>query len=118
MSIQKLLGERIKRLRQGADLTQEQLAEKVGIESASYVSKIEKGGPSPSFELLARIAEVLGVSLKDLFDIRANHPKEKKRLKPIDKWLLKYRILFKGKNEKDVKAGYYVLKKIFDSHQK
>jgi transcriptional regulator with XRE-family HTH domain len=62
-----LLGLRIKELRKRAGLSQDQLAEKVGIE-AKYLSRIEVGKRYPSLETLENIADSLEVEMKELFD--------------------------------------------------
>lgn len=48
-------------------MTQEQLAERCGI-SADYVSNMERGNKNPSFEMIAKLAEVLQVPEKEFFD--------------------------------------------------
>ncbi len=63
----KLLGQRIKELRQAKGLKQSQLAENIGIEPRS-VSKIESGFHFPKDEHLQKIANTLGVEIKDLFE--------------------------------------------------
>ena len=63
----KLLGARIKELRRRANLSQDQLAEMVGIDG-KYLSRIEVGKRYPSFETLEGIADALNVEMKDLFD--------------------------------------------------
>jgi len=65
--VKKLLGERIRELRKAKGLTQEQLAELVGVEPR-HISRVEGGYSSPSIERLARIAEILEVPIKALFD--------------------------------------------------
>ncbi len=62
----KALGKRLQRLRKGTNLTQEQLAEKVGI-SRAYMGYIEQGRNTASLEVLEKIAKVLKVKLSDLF---------------------------------------------------
>jgi len=62
-----LLGARIKELRKRAGLSQDQLAEKVGIES-KYLSRLEVGKRLPSFETLENIADSLQVEMKELFE--------------------------------------------------
>lgn len=62
-----LLGARIKELRRRASLSQDQLAEKVGIES-KYLSRIEVGKRQPSLDTLEHIADCLHVEMKELFD--------------------------------------------------
>jgi transcriptional regulator with XRE-family HTH domain len=60
----KLLGARIKELRKRADLSQDQLAEKVGIDG-KYLSRIEVGKRYPSLELLDGIYEGMPDAVKD-----------------------------------------------------
>jgi SOS-response transcriptional repressor LexA len=63
--MKKELGQTIKKLRILAGLTQEQLAQKVGVTKAN-VSKYEAGAHAPEMERLARLADVLGVSVSEL----------------------------------------------------
>ncbi|MBQ3641759.1 helix-turn-helix transcriptional regulator [bacterium] len=62
-----LLGKRIKEIRKMSNLTQEQLAELVDIETSS-LSGIESGRHFPSLPTLEKIADKLGVEIKSLFD--------------------------------------------------
>ena len=62
------LGKKIKLLRCKANLTQEQLAEKLGI-GAQSVSKWENSVSMPDISALPLIAETFGVSIDDLFDL-------------------------------------------------
>lgn len=62
----KMLGARVKELRKAAGLSQDQLSEKVAIES-NYLSRIEVGGCYPSLDVLERIADALKVEMHDLF---------------------------------------------------
>ena len=62
------LGNVIKKMRFKASLTQEQLAERLGI-SAQSVSKWENGISMPDIALLPEIAEVFGVSVDELFGL-------------------------------------------------
>ena len=65
----KLLGKRIKELRKNANLTQEKLAELIGIETTS-LSGIESGRHFPSMITLEKIALILNMELKALFDFK------------------------------------------------
>ncbi len=56
-------GEEVKRLREKKGYTQEQFAELLGIHR-TYVNQIENNKKTPSFTLMVRIAEALGVSVK------------------------------------------------------
>jgi transcriptional regulator with XRE-family HTH domain len=64
--VRKNLGLRIKGLRKQKGLTQEQLAEQVGVD-ARHISRLETGAHYPSMETLESIAEVLGRPIGDLF---------------------------------------------------
>ncbi len=63
----KLLGSRIKELRNARRLSQDQLSEKVGID-AKHLSRIEVGGSYPSLDTLEKIVRALGVEIKDVFE--------------------------------------------------
>ncbi len=58
----KFLGNRIREERQKLKLTQEKLAESVGI-SDSYIGQIERGERSLTLDTLVRIANSLGVTI-------------------------------------------------------
>ncbi|WP_433941855.1 helix-turn-helix domain-containing protein [Paenibacillus lautus] len=62
----KLIGERIKHLRKEQGMTQEELAEKAGI-NASYIGTVERGERNISIETLEKIIEGLGVSSTAMF---------------------------------------------------
>lgn len=66
-SVKSQLGTRIRKLRKMRNLTQEQLAEFLGIDQ-KQVSCIERGINAPAMERLQSISEALGVQLRDLFD--------------------------------------------------
>ena len=62
------LGKKIRQLRLRAGLTQEQLAERLGMAPQS-VSKWENAVAMPDITLLPLLAEIFGVSIDDLFDL-------------------------------------------------
>lgn len=69
MSSKVQLGKIIKKARENAGLTQEQLAEKVGVHP-SYVSRIERGKEdNPTREVLRNIAKLLNVKAEDLLGL-------------------------------------------------
>ena len=81
MEIKQLLGVRIRELRKNRNLTQEQLAELVGI-NPKYVSSIERGKENPTLDTFIKIAESLEVSIGELFyQLEAENPK--RRMKKI-----------------------------------
>lgn len=61
------LGHRIRRLRKGKGLTQEELAS--GICSKAFVSQVERDLCQPSLKTLTRIAHRLGVDVTELIGI-------------------------------------------------
>lgn len=84
---QKTLGERIKYHRKRLGLTQEQLAERMGV-SAQAVSKWENNLSCPDISILPELAEVFGISLDALLGreasdsvVREAEPVEKKKKK-------------------------------------
>ena len=60
------VGENIKRLRQEHRLTQMELADKLAV-TYQAVSKWERCVNSPDIALIPKIAQVLGVSIDELF---------------------------------------------------
>lgn len=62
----KTLGKKIQRKRKALGLTQEDVAERVGI-SVAYMGFIEQGRYAPSLEVLEKIARALKSSLSDFF---------------------------------------------------
>lgn len=61
------LGNNLKKYRLNANLTQEQLAEIVGIH-ATYVGKLESGKNNPSVKMLYKITRALKITFCDIFD--------------------------------------------------
>lgn len=60
-----LLGERIKALRSAGNFTQEQIADQIGISRQKY-ARIESGTNNITLDILAKIANVLGVQVGDI----------------------------------------------------
>ena len=71
-------GERIKRLRTGRELTQEQLAEKINI-SRTYIVKIENGVQIDPIEIAIDLATFFDVSMDFLLLGKENHLVDKRR---------------------------------------
>jgi transcriptional regulator with XRE-family HTH domain len=59
------LGEAIEELRKKADLTHEDLSDRLGM-SFQRISELERGIGNPTFATLTRITEGLGVELSEL----------------------------------------------------
>lgn len=62
----KMLGQRLKALRQQRSLKQATLAKRVGV-TQPYIVALEKGRENPTLSTLARLADVLGVGITDFF---------------------------------------------------
>lgn len=62
----KVLGKRVQKLRKHADLTQWELADKIGV-SRAYVGYIEQGRNTPSIEVLEKISKTLKIPIAELF---------------------------------------------------
>lgn len=71
----KAVGTRIKKAREAASLTQEQLAEMVGL-SASHISVVERGVKAPRLETFVEIANALGVTADSLLIDVLDHAME------------------------------------------
>lgn len=63
--------ENLKRIRKSRKLTQEQLAEIVGVDFR-YISFIENARSFPSCELIEKLSEALNVDYSDLFSFDEN----------------------------------------------
>lgn len=65
--ITKIICKKIRKYRHEAGLTQEDLAEKVGV-SRVYIGYVEQGRNTPSLEILGKIAKALKVRLSDIVE--------------------------------------------------
>jgi transcriptional regulator with XRE-family HTH domain len=72
-----MLGEALSRRREAAGLSQEQLADKSGIDR-TYVSKLERDIQSPTVDMLIRVCRAMGTRASEVLrEIEDEH-----RLKP------------------------------------
>jgi len=62
----KRFGQRVRELRKSLDMTQEDLAFKVGVDR-SYMGFVERGEKNPTLKNLINISKALKVSLSELF---------------------------------------------------
>jgi transcriptional regulator with XRE-family HTH domain len=67
--VRRLVGRNVKRLRIAADLSQAELAERMGVDRA-YISGLEAGQRNPTVVTLWHLAKALGVKLRSFFDER------------------------------------------------
>ncbi len=77
-NIKKLLGRRIKELRQKKGLTQEQLSDRINVGERN-LSKIECGNNFVTAETLSKIIDALEIEPQELFNFK--HLEEKNELK-------------------------------------
>ena len=68
-ALRRQFGKRLKAIRLERKLTQEDFAELVGI-SVDFLSLIERGINSPSFEVLEKMSGGLRMPVRELFDFR------------------------------------------------
>jgi DNA-binding XRE family transcriptional regulator len=60
------LARKIQKIRQEKGWTQEKLAEKVGV-STTFIGYVETGYRIPNLKMIYKIANILGVKVKDIF---------------------------------------------------
>ncbi|MGI0035189.1 MAG: helix-turn-helix domain-containing protein [Nitrososphaera sp.] len=72
------LGERLRKMRLEAGLSQKEVAKRGGIDR-TMVSKIEVRAQNPSLEILRRLAIGLGCSVVDLLDEEDKRPQRQPR---------------------------------------
>ena len=75
MQTKELLGLKIKEIRKKRKLTQEQLAEKLELDTG-YISKLEVGRNFPTIGTLEKIAQVLDIKIYDLFQFTVEKDKD------------------------------------------
>lgn len=107
--ILKRLGARIREERKKAKLTQEKLAEQVGL-SVDYIGYIERGKQAPYLKTLERIAKALNkIEVYELFLFRDDG-------KTVDEEAaIKELVLsVKNKDPEDIRFVAYILRQIFE----
>lgn len=71
------LGEKVKRLRKQARLTQTELAQQAGLKSRGYISEVEKGKKIPPTEFVLKLATIFHVTTDYLLRDDLDAPEEK-----------------------------------------
>jgi transcriptional regulator with XRE-family HTH domain len=64
-TVQRRLGLAVKAVRNSKAVTQEDLSRRTGLHP-TYISDIERGARNPSFVVLVRVADGLGITLAEL----------------------------------------------------
>lgn len=67
LSAREVFARNLRRARRIKEFSQEQVALEAGV-SRAYVSSVESGGRNISIDNMGRLAEALGVALRDLVD--------------------------------------------------
>ena len=94
------LGLRIQELRKSKNMTQEKLAEKIGLDTPN-LSNIERGKRFVSESTLEKIIKALNISEKELFDFG--------HIKPKQELINKINEILNESNEKEVQFCYKIL---------
>lgn len=76
------LGEKIKLLRKGKKISQEELANMLKI-NRNYLSRIETGKSDPTSSVLKNIAKIFNIDLNSLLDINNNDIENTDKIKYI-----------------------------------
>ena len=96
-----LIAKRIKDARKLSGLTQEQLAEKIGI-STNAVAKLENNLMTASLQTLVNIVNVLNIDMNTLFLPNENHAQSS-----LNEYLINH---IQGLSEKDKEFLVYIIK--------
>lgn len=100
-SLKEKLGARIQQIRKSKRLTQERLAEMIGLDTPN-LSNIERGKRFVSAETLEKIVQALGVTEKDLFDFGY--------IKSKDELISEICYLLNNSDIKDLEYYYRIIK--------
>ncbi len=105
METKRLIGIRVKNLRLSKGLSQEKLAEKMGI-SSKYLSSIERGKENPTLDTFMKLAEALNIEISEIFSF-SHEGKSSKDLKAF------IGSLIKGSNEEKLRLTAKIVKAIY-----
>ncbi|WP_110206557.1 helix-turn-helix domain-containing protein [Nocardioides daejeonensis] len=65
LALQRQVGERIREIRTAKGISQEKLAQEIGLHR-TYVGSLERGERNPSLQVISRLARLLDVTLDQL----------------------------------------------------
>lgn len=107
----KLVGSNIRAIRKSLDLTQEELAERAGLQY-TYIGGVERGERNVSLETLEKIIEGLGITPYELFKIEESEIDstwfdKRRKIDGINNLLL-------GRDEKEIAMVYRLIKDLLD----
>ena len=106
--------QKLKRLRQEKNWSQEKLAQQIGVKRLT-INKYENGQTKPSAETLQKISEVFGVSIDYLL---AEEPRKHADLEIKDKTLLEYVSEIEQMNEEEKKLVKFFLDAVIFRHKR
>lgn len=66
--VRRMVGENVKRLRMVADISQAELASRLGVDRA-YISGLEKGARNPTIVTLWHVSRALNVEMREFFEL-------------------------------------------------
>ncbi len=98
--LSKRIGKRIKEIREGLNIKQFELADMLNMEP-SNLTRIESGYQMPKEENLCKIAEILKVPVKDLFDFE--------HIQSKDELIDRINTLLRNSSQKEVEFVYKTL---------
>ena len=107
-------GQKLKRLRQEKDWSQEKLAEEIGVKRLA-INKYESGQTKPSAATLQRISEVFGVSIDYLL---AEESEKLTEEEITDKTLLEYVAEINKMSEEEKKFVKFFLDAVILRHKR
>jgi len=106
------IGYRIKKLREQVEISQQRLAELLGV-SRPTISQIENGGRKISVDELIKLSEIFGVSVENLLDLKKQPEVILKEGKKVEKIKPEIRINVPQKNLKKFKEVFlYIIDKV------
>lgn len=100
MDTLKLFGKRLKEIRKSKNITQEQLAEMIGLEP-KQICRIENGNCFTTFEKLQKIAQTLDVEIYEFF--KYDHKKTK------DALIKEMNEIFKNASDENIELIYKIV---------
>lgn len=103
MEMEKTLGERIKETRKRVGMSQQKVADALGISSFVAISQWEQGKRTPKPENIRRIAAALGVSVNEFFDFSEE---ERKQINSCEQIILRSKKAIQGSVDPEVKKEY------------
>jgi transcriptional regulator with XRE-family HTH domain len=78
-----LFGRRVRSLRKAQGLTQQELADRAGV-NYKYLGAVERGEENPSLKIISAISQGLKVELRDLFEVEHEETSPVKLRKKLD----------------------------------